>query len=573
MKKNNIEIYVADFETSHKIIDNKHYAWVWVAGYKRIFSNKLHQQGNINDFVKSLFKNESKKVYFHNLKFDGQFLLSYFLAKGYKYSDKLVAEKQINYIIDDSGTFYCLNVSFLNNAGKLRKCSFLDSYKLYPFSLSTIAKQMNLSVQKGEMDYDIVRYKNHKLTESEQDYFNRDIDILQKAIEQAYIKGYKKLTIGANALAEYKSILFGITKNKYSFIDLFPPLDEQTDSFIRKAYKGGCCMLKSGIENKITDIHSYDINSMYPTMLLNCEMPYGKPKYFKGKWVEKEHFVAIQRLKCRFSIKPNYLPTVQLKGSKIFPNNEWIKKCPYQIELTLTNIDLKLLFEHYNVYDVEFIDGYEIKAHKGLFKDYIKKWYSVKQNTKDDGERLFSKLFLNNIYGKFGTNPCRKSNRYSLVGGYIVREETVETSTQPIYLPVAVFTTAYAREYLLKYAQMNYDKFLYCDTDSIHLSEPTNNLPIDNSKLGYFKYEYFGKAKHLKQKTYIVYVEKENKFNEWKDINKFKIVCAGMNQDAIDKKGIKLNFDNFNLGMTFPKMKLKRAIGGVYLSEEPHTLK
>ena len=53
----------------------------------------------------------------------------------------------------------------------------------------------------------------------------------------------------------------------------------------------------------------------------------------------------------------------------------------------------------------------------------------------DDGERLFSKLFLNNIYGKFGTNPKRVSSRYELVDGIVHRSENVETTCDSVILP------------------------------------------------------------------------------------------------------------------------------------------
>ena len=57
------------------------------------------------------------------------------------------------------------------------------------------------------------------------------------------------------------------------------------------------------------------------------------------------------------------------------------------------------------------------------------------------------------------------------------------------YLPVGLFVTAYARKHIISYAQKNYDSFIYCDTDSLHLKEKSDNIPLDNEKLGYFKIE------------------------------------------------------------------------------------
>lgn len=574
-KKENKEIYVADFETSKEEIDGDIYTWVWLAGYQRINTSMtgLHTFGNINDFVKSLLKNESKKVYFHNLKFDGQFLLYYFLSKDYTFSKNLDREKQIDYVIDDVGTFYYITVTF-KNKGYIRKVNFIDSLKLYPYSIDKLAKQMKMPVNKGELDYDKIRYVNHKPTSYELDYFRRDVEILKIAIEQAYSNGFTKMTIGGNALAEYKeSLTLPKKKGKYVFSRLFPEIDVATDAFLRKSYKGGFCYCNPKFANQITNIHSYDINSMYPAQLYYKPMPYGTPTYFNGKWNKRNNYVCIQHISCCFYIKDKKLPCVQIKSTGLFRENEWVTECPYKVELYLTNIDLDLFLENYDVEDLEYIDGYEFKAQRGFFTKYIDKWMSIKSNTKDEGERLFAKLFLNNIYGKFGTSPKHKSARYLLIDGILKRNEVVEEEFPPVYLPIAIFTTSYSRDFLIRTAQKNYDIFAYCDTDSLHLIEETNNIELDNTRLGCFKYEYYGKAKHIKQKVYLTFVEKENKMGEWKDVNRYVVTCAGLNKDFINKQNIDINFDNFCLGATFPKLKMKRAIGGVYLSLEEHTIK
>ena len=573
-KTHHKEIYVADFETSHEQIEGKEYAWVWCAGYQRLFteSNGLHIFGNIKDFIDGLLQNETKKVYFHNLKFDGQFLLNYFLFHKYVYNEELNKDKQMMYIIDQMGTFYSLTVTFKNKQGKIRRCTFIDSLKLYPYSLKVLAKQMKMDEGKGELDYEKVRYVNHKLTADERDYFRRDIKILKIAMENAYTKGIKKMTIGANALEEFKnSIELPFKKGKYVFQILFPELSKEIDTYLRNAYKGGFCYCMPNKANKVLPVHSYDINSMYPAQLRTQPMPYGQPKHFTGKWKAKPNYVSVQHIKARFFIKPKKLPTIQLKHTRIFLDNEWIENSPEKMDLYLTNIDMDLFFENYDVRDITYIDGYEFKSKVGLFTQYIDKWAKIKKETKDEGERLFSKLFLNNIYGKFGTNPKRVSARYVLEDGIVKHSGNVESETKPIYLPIAIFTTSYARAFLIRHAQNNYDIFEYADTDSLHLEKPTTNLPIHDSELGYFKYEYYGKAKHIKQKTYITFIEKEMKFGKWKDVNEYKITCAGLNRDLIDHSSI--NFDNFKLGATFPKLISRRAIGGIYLSKEEHTLK
>ena len=63
--------------------------------------------------------------------------------------------------------------------------------KLYPYSLSKLAKQFGFDTTKGELDYKKLRYKNHILTKEEKEYFDKDIIILRTAIEKALEKGLK----------------------------------------------------------------------------------------------------------------------------------------------------------------------------------------------------------------------------------------------------------------------------------------------------------------------------------------------------------------------------------------------
>lgn len=576
-KKAHKEIYCADFETSNEIRNGIMQSWVWVGGYSRVFTNEVHKFGTIDKFVKSLEQNRSKKVYFHNLKFDGQFLLYYYIRKGFTYSDKLNEEKQMNYIIDSCGQFYALTCTFKNATGKIQRITYLDSLKLYPYSLRALAKQFNFDVQKGEMDYNKIRYKNHILTPEENDYFEKDIIILRTAIEYAINHNMNKMTIGANALSDYKEILENGGIAKHLFDKIFPQLSIEEDTYLRKSYRGGCCMVKKGMENKITTTNSYDVNSMYPSVLMSCKMPYGKPHYFKGKYKHYSDYeeVYVQHIKCSFYIKPKKLPCIQLKNNRIFMNNEWIENSSIKQDLYLTNIDLDLFFENYDVEELEYIDGYSFKCVQGLFSEYIDKWYTLKSTTKDKGEKAYAKLFLNNLYGKFGTNPLRKSARICLdEDGILSTEKYVEETTDTIYIPIAIFTTSYARYKLISNAQKNYDLFIYCDTDSIHTIKPINNIPIDNKKLGYFKYEYCGKGLYLKQKCYMIKYDKDYCYtNEDGEYVDGKVVCSGLNQTKLKQDGVVLDFDNFKIGAKFKTLKQIKCVGGCYLKECDHEIR
>ena len=111
------------------------------------------------------------------------------------------------------------------------------------------------------------------------------------------------------------------------------------------------------------------------------ELPFGEPIFFKGKYKEDKIYpLYIQMISCSFEIKENKIPNIQIKDNKFyFKENEYLTSSNNEIVvLTLTNIDLKLFFEQYNVYDLEFIAGWKFRAISGLFTNYIDKWIEIK---------------------------------------------------------------------------------------------------------------------------------------------------------------------------------------------------
>lgn len=545
-------------------------AHVWVAEYSRIETTTIHQHGNIKDFLTELSKGSSKVVYFHNLKFDGHFILHYYLAKRYKVVEFAKEEGEISSIYSEQGAIYNIRVPFKDSKGRTRTITFLDSFKLFPYSLSKIAKQFNFEVQKGELNHDIYRPVNHVLTPKEKDYVDRDIIVLRTAIEDCKRRGLNKITIGANCLEYYKELIGGDRE----FRKLFPVLTEEEDKDIRPAYKGGCNMLMEKYKGRIVYGWSYDVNSMYPDKMDKELMPYGKPIYQQGKLEDKEGHVFVQHMRCSFFIKPKKLPNIQIKNTSVFAENEWVENSPLVMDLWLTNVDLKMFREHYKILDEEYIGGYYFKAMRGLFSKYIRHFNDIKIATEDAGEREWSKLYNNNLYGKFGTNPHRNSIMLGLKNGIVAPIETIPTEAEPVYLPVAIFTTSYARYELLSKGQLNYDSLMYCDTDSLHLSKPAVGLELHNTKLGAYKFEYEGYMKHLKQKTYCVQKIKEvNRKGELVEVDEFEFRCAGMNKDYIKQHNVEVSFETFCIGATFPKLKMRKCIGGLYPRLEEHKIK
>ena len=119
------------------------------------------------------------------------------------------------------------------------------------------------------------------------------------------------------------------------------------------------------------------------------ELPFGEPIYFNGEYKEDKIYpLYIQMITCSFKIKENKIPTIQIKHSINYKNNEYLESSNNEIVcLVLTNVDLKLFFEQYNVYDLKYECGWKFKSIKGLFTKYIDKWITRKNKATIEGNK------------------------------------------------------------------------------------------------------------------------------------------------------------------------------------------
>lgn len=548
--------YVADFETTTDINDCR----VWAYGTCLIDSpfTTFEYGNNIDYFMKWCESGNNKEVLFHNLSFDGEFILSWLMENGFTY-DKKKKEKTFNCIISQANVFYQIEVIFKVYGRKYKKVIFKDSYKKLPFKASKIAKDFNLETQKLEIDYNEYREIGHILTKKEIEYLKNDCLIIAQALKIQYEKGLKKLTIGADALFEYKTIM-----GKKEFERLFPILDLETDADIRKSYKGGYTYCNPKFKNKMLGKGLvYDVNSLYPYVMTAFAMPYGAPIPFDGEYSQDDDYnLYIQHLVVSFKLKENHIPTIQNKnGFKGMPGK--YLESAWDLELHLTNIDLKLMYEHYDIIEIAFIDGWKFRSKIGMFDEYIFKWYAVKENSTGAIKQL-AKLLLNNLYGKFATNPNVTGKIPYLDEHGVVKYKDDELEfREPVYTAVGCFITAWARNVIITASQDNYDRFVYCDTDSLHLVD-TNypDIEIHQTKLGAFKLEYeFIQAKYIGAKAYID-----------ETVDDMIIKCAGMHDNVKEF----VTFNNFKAGKEFKgkgQLKKKHVKGGVVLYDGGITIR
>ena len=113
--------FVADFETlseEHSMNEGKTRIHGWAIAsidcpsYENIIYTSTVKENMIQDFLNECVKYNQSDFYFHNLKFDGNFILSYLLLNGFTSDDKLSSPKTFNSLIDDKGNFYSILVRF-----------------------------------------------------------------------------------------------------------------------------------------------------------------------------------------------------------------------------------------------------------------------------------------------------------------------------------------------------------------------------------------------------------------------------------------------------------------------------
>lgn len=570
MKVKKYRYFMCDFETT--VYKGQVNTEVWASASVELFTEDVNIFHSIEEqFDYFLAQKCNIVAYYHNLKFDGAFWLSYLLVdKGYKQAYKKVGEnendvewlpekfmenKSFKYSISDKGMWYSIIIKVNNHFIEIR-----DSLKLLPFSVKRIGESFGTKHKKLDMEYTGFRYAGCVITDEERKYIANDVLVVKEALEIMFQQGHNKLTIGSCCLEEYKSICKTSTKNALDYNEMFPDvyamtIDENAyrytnaGEYIRKSYRGGWCYLVKGKENKIfANGTTADVNSLYPSMMSSesgNRYPIGVPHFWKGNIIpdvalsdDKYYFV---RVKTRFYIKPDKLPFIQIKSSLLYKGTEALETSDVydkrtgeyythytdkdgnihdtRVELVLTMTDYELLKEHYELVDFEILDGCWFYSEIGIFDEYIDKYKKIKLESKG-ALRELAKLFLNNLYGKMASSM---DSSFKLA--YVKEDKTIgflpvaEANKKPGYIPVGSAITSYARNFTIRAAQKNYhgkDKrgFIYADTDSIHCDiEPEEiiGIKVHDKDFCCWKLEScWDVAIFTRQKTYIEHVTHEN---------------------------------------------------------------
>ena len=117
-----MKAYTADFETTTDEDDCR----IWAYAVCNIEEpNEFYYGTTFEEFIEFCSRpKENYTLYFHNLKFDGSFILSWLLHNGFRYisNKKERADKTFTTLITDMGQFYAIEIYFTVNKKHVNIC-------------------------------------------------------------------------------------------------------------------------------------------------------------------------------------------------------------------------------------------------------------------------------------------------------------------------------------------------------------------------------------------------------------------------------------------------------------------
>lgn len=439
-----------------------------------------------NEFCKYLSNYQHVlKIYVHNLKFEGNFLLKALTQEfiPVEKTAKKLKEGEFSVSIDAMNNWYSIVIR--NKKGRL--ISFYDTAKLFPQTLKTLGEMVNIP----KLDYDYTKIKNYKtIKEIPKDlliYLKRDCYILKKVMEQ-YEGINWKTTISATTYFNWKKQY----NQKYYYYDFYKPTYTFNMQYLRKWYAGGLCLYNLQDAYRLfKNIYVYDFNSLYPSVMRNEKMPYGRCYDHQPTDNNYLIFYEIEVTNCYSS----FIPWIRNTDNRAF------------LDHSLHSI-IYLIGEEFELFKKTYWGQYKVLKRyyfktKYVFTDYIDYWYAKKKQAKIDNNKpqyALSKLMMNSLYGKFGQNNIRQIKylekkprsewgrenwNLQTFGKYILKHKTI-TTEKFYYLPIACAITSYARIKMLKFWLAHREHVVYGDTDSFY---STKDLNIHSLELGELKFE------------------------------------------------------------------------------------
>lgn len=537
MKK--LNIYFADLETATPNTEYfKKYEDTKInIGYIESFkddNDNLHFI-SINELINWFYlKSRSAIIYFHNLSWDGDFILKA-LAKSKKYKCvNFDSWKNLNNgeycFMRQLNKIYSIILVFNGKKKNKIYLEFKCSLNILGASVESlgqsigIAKYENITPEEIATFYDVEPKDNIKEYPKKYiEYVTRDVKIVKKSFEifkkeiDEFINNskYKNVLQKFNWFKKYTagSIAYNI---QYKYITKFSEIKEgfkcsrDTYELAQKFYFGGFTEFNPHIQNKVVECKNglgIDINSAHPHSMTQL-LPYGELVNFRAYKPDKgKKYLEYWEIK---------IDVVMAKYKNVPCFYNWNKKQDRSLNryvLSTQNVtcyylkeEFETLKKYYHFEGVKIINKYWAYA-SNFLKKYVDDLYKLKQYHSQHNQKALAnvyKLLLNSSYGKHATRLffseyyiCKNKEEYDNLLGignfyynkneyeitdaqevvklkdvYILKITPTKEKDKNYHKLIAATITAYTRINILEtILKLNPDNFLYCDTDSIYLKD------------------------------------------------------------------------------------------------------
>lgn len=385
---------------------------------------------------------------------------------------------------------------------------FRCSLKQSNMSLAKLAEQMQTPHQKTTMEYKTKRYSYTQLTADELTYAVNDVYALAEAmVIRMENEGDTLTTIPLTSTGYVRrEVKRAVSSKPYTLkkIRNMAPSYEIYEE-LKEAFRGGNTHANRYFSNELIKdevIHSADRSSSYPAVICNREYPMTTFEAVINSSVENVihymndlHRAILARVKfSNITLADKYwgCPYLSMSKCRDIKNGQYdngrVLSADY-LETTVTDVDLRIIFEEYIMDGIEFYDVYSAKYAK-IPKEIIEKvieYYQKKTSLKGLEDMVYyylkSKNLLNSVYGMMVMDLVKllvtyeDGNKQGVTGhfetGDADKREILEKTEKKGFLNYAwgVWVTAWARYELERGIRLVDDtkgaEFIYCDTDSV----------------------------------------------------------------------------------------------------------
>ena len=535
IKKSYRDIIITfDIETSLIPFTDHSHMYIWqmqVGNIGTVFGRTWEEFIKFSsELILDMGENQYIVVYVHNLAFEFQFLAGIY-----------------NFTMDEV---------FAVKSRKVIKCEMFEhiefrcSYALTNMSLEEFTKKMKVGHVKkpGEdIDYKVYRTNTTPLDDKAMQYCQNDVLGLYEALTvQLSNDGDNLYTVPMTSTGyvrrETKQALRMVNHNYIK--NQIVPYDVYL--LLREAFRGGNTHANRFYSGQILyDVKSYDRASSYPDVQCNQLFPIAEFK--RGQDSIKYVLALIEKNRpfiCRVAfdnirLTDKFFPIPYLSKDKsrnikggLFDNGRILSA--EHAETTVTDVDLKILFDEYSFDNVYVSDVYYSRYGKlpPAYIHNIEKYFRGKtslKGTDDDYNYMKSKNLLNSIYGMSAQDPVKQSILYD-AGNFrldtVPNEELYNKYMKKAFQPYqwGVWTTAHARKALEDGIKIAGHNCIYVDTDSVKFIGEADFSEFNKNAIALSKQSH-AFADDIKGKTHYMGVyEQEKTYARFKTLGAKKYV-------------------------------------------------